>query len=106
MAHNISQESGRPEVFVAGEPAWHHLGVRLDHPATAAEAIEAASLTWEVKTEPLFLQDEKPVEGHVGIVRQDTRRVLGVASQRYVPIQNREAFGFFDAVGTDLKIIF
>lgn len=99
MAHNISQESGRPEVFVAGEPAWHKLGVRLDKPATAAEAIDAAGLTWAVQPEPIFLQDGQSVGESVrAIVRQDTRKALGVATDRYVPIQNREAFGFFDAV--------
>ncbi len=99
MAHNISTASGRPETFHYGDKPWHGLGVELDHPATAAEAIDAAGLTWNVQPEPIFLQDGKPVGEHVrAIVRQDTRKALGVATDRYIPIQNRDAFGFFDAV--------
>ena len=32
------------------------------------------------------------------VVRTDIRRVLAVMTDRYVPVQNREAFSFFDTV--------
>lgn len=84
MAHNVSTASGKPETFHFGEKPWHGLGVELERPATAAEAIEAAGLTWSVKPESLFLKDGQSVGEHIrAIVRQDTRKSLGIANDRY-----------------------
>ncbi len=74
---------------------------------TALEAIKSAGLDWEVKSEPIYVKDGvKGFEdaGYVdvprrsAIVRQDTRRVLGIATPRYVPVQNVEAFTFADSI--------
>lgn len=99
MAHNISHESGKAEIFYAGEKPWHGLGTALAEPATAKQAIESAGLGWTVGAEPIFLKDG--VSGgdkFQAIVRGDTRKVLGVVSKKYQAIQNADAFGFFDAV--------
>jgi len=58
MSSNISNRSGQDEAFTAIKPAWHGLGKTLDHIATAKEALEAANLGWEVKTEPIYLRNE------------------------------------------------
>jgi phage/plasmid-like protein (TIGR03299 family) len=88
-------------MFYTGADPWHRLGTRLDNPATAAEAIAAARLDWQVKMEPAYIQ------GMIGfrdtqrfaIVRQDTQDIFGVGfSDRYAPLQNKDAFAFFDAV--------
>lgn len=86
-------------MMYVGEVPWHKLGTRLDKPATAAEAIEAAGLGFVVekvslKTSP----DELPVTTHFATVRTDTKHVLGVVGSRYLPIQNRDAFTTFDAL--------
>lgn len=98
MSSNISNRSGKDEVFTAVKPAWHGLGTTLDHVATAQEAIEAANLTWEVKPEPIYLADQTQIVDKLAIVRQDSKDVFGIVSDRYKPIQNIEAFGFMDAL--------
>ena len=104
MAHTISEVSGRPEMFYVGEKPWHGLGTELEQPATASEAIQAASLDWQVELEPLYLKQQGVIGGYQevpekqGVVRQDSRDVLGIVTERYEPIQNQEAFSFMDAV--------
>lgn len=100
MAHYF--ESG----FVVREKAWHGLAkVLTDAPATSAEAIRAAGLDWTVELAPCFAD----VHGE-RVALPDTRATvrtvysldgvrvdhLGTVGDRYVPLQNRDAFAFFD----------
>jgi phage/plasmid-like protein (TIGR03299 family) len=100
MAHNLYVgKSGQASFFYFGQPAWHRLGRKLHEPATAAEAIEAAGLDYRVVKRPLFTKigrQNMPVTDHFATVRMDTNAVLGVVGSRYEPVQNRDAFSFFD----------
>jgi phage/plasmid-like protein (TIGR03299 family) len=106
MPHNISQKNGQAEIMVVGEPAWHRLGTVLDKPATAEGAIKAAHLNWEVIKQPLFAGENEhyPIPNYYAIVRGDDwgkakkATVLGIVGEDYTPIQNREAFKFFDSI--------
>ena len=94
-------------LFYHGEVPWHGLGTKLDNVATAEEAIVAARLDWEVKSMPLYVHNSKgrmhQVEGLRAIQRRTDGKVLSVLSEDYQPVQNRDAFTFFDAVvGTHL----
>jgi len=101
MAHNLATANGKTSFFYSGEAPWHGLGQKLDAPATAHEAITAAGLDYEVKLTPIATYDGLTVEGRRAVVRYDKQEVLGVVSDRYVPVQNRQAFGFLDAVVAD-----
>ncbi len=92
MAHEIDS------MFYTGEKPWHKLGKELGQVATAAEALAAAGLDWTVSKKPLYLMDGTPVDGHFAIVRDDKKTPLGVVGNVYQPLQNKEAFSFFDAV--------
>jgi phage/plasmid-like protein (TIGR03299 family) len=84
-------------MMYVGEVPWHKLGTKLDKPATAAEAIEAAGLDFTVDKTPLrTTYFEGPIEGHFATVRTDTFQALGVVGSRYEPVQNRDAFTLFD----------
>jgi len=106
MPAGITETDGM--AFVGRVP-WHGLGTRVEGTAmTAAQAIEAASLDWEVVTEPVYRQ--KPaldsdllgysieIEGKRAVVRQDTDEVFGIMSEGYTPVQNTAAFDLIDAV--------
>jgi phage/plasmid-like protein (TIGR03299 family) len=92
MAHEIDS------MFYAGEKPWHGLGTKLAQVATAAEALAAAKLDWTVSRKELYLMDGTKVPDNFAIVRDDTNTPLGVVGNVYRPLQNKEAFSFFDAV--------
>lgn len=83
---------------------WHGLGVVLKrHPRSLEDALRKSGLGWTVRQEPLYRRDNKPIDGWKANIRSDTRDVLGVVTNRYTVIQNREAFGFLaNLLGSDL----
>ena len=91
----------KPAFAYFGEEPWHKLGQKLDAPATAEEAIAAAGLDYDVTLTPVATVDGMMVPKTRAVVRYDNQTVLGVVSDRYVPVQNKQAFGFLDAVVAD-----
>jgi phage/plasmid-like protein (TIGR03299 family) len=115
MPHDIATIAGKPAMMYAGEVPWHGLGTPLDKPATAAEAIHAASLDWEVVKRPLFLEHGstmQPIRNRFGVVRDDLLKqagptpVLGIVGAEYKPLQNRDAFQWFDPIVGEGKAIY
>ena len=100
MSHNLEQRGNRTSMFSTGTVPWHRLGQHLDHPANASEAMEAANLDYTVVKKPLKAvingRQYSDVPNAFATVRTDTQQVLGVVGSRFVPVQNRDAFGFFD----------
>lgn len=101
MPANIATTNGKPAFAYYGEEPWHRTGQKLDAPATAEEAIAAAGLDYEVTLTDVATVDGLMVPKTKAVVRYDNQTVLGVVSDRYVPVQNRQAFGFLDAVVAD-----
>ena len=98
MPAEITNTNGRDEMFYTGKTPWHGLGTKLDGPATAAEAIAAASLDWTVEMMPVYLGGSVEIPGKKAVVRGNNGLVMNVMSDRYTPLQNVDAFAFFDAV--------
>ena len=99
MSHNLNIVNGVVSMMYFGETPWHNLGKKLDRPATASEAIEAAGLGFQVDKMPLKIESLNiPVQNHYATVRTDTMDILGVVGSRYTPIQNKDAFSTFDAL--------
>lgn len=112
MAHNLLIQNGQASMFYINEVPWHNLGTKLDKPATAQEAIQAAQLDWPVIKLPLTAGSKHiPVPDKFAVVRktsnivQKSDPVLGVVGKDYTPLQNRDAFRFFDPiVGQDAAV--
>jgi phage/plasmid-like protein (TIGR03299 family) len=106
MAHNLEIVKGKAAMMYVGEPPWHGLGIQLERPATAEKAINAAGMNWKVRKVPLVAAIEGariPAVGRFAIVREDSSGtpcapVLGVVGKGYEPLQNHEAFEFFDHI--------
>jgi phage/plasmid-like protein (TIGR03299 family) len=112
MSANLLIQNGKASMFYINEIPWHGMGTKLDKPATAREAIQAANLDWKVVKIPLFAGSKHiPVPDKFATVRKTSSiiskedPVLGVVGKEYTPLQNREAFSFFDPiVGQDAAI--
>lgn len=100
MAHNLEERGSEASMFYTGETPWHQLGRRLNKPATAGEAMQAARLDYTVVKRPLKAvingRHYADVPNAFATVRMDTNQVLGVVGSRYEPVQNKDAFNFFD----------
>lgn len=85
-------------MFSTGRKApWHGLGQTLENPLTSEDAIKAAGLDWNVKTEDVYVGGVK-APGFVANVRDTDNSVLGIVTSRYSIIQNKEAFEFTDSL--------
>ncbi|MCI0561715.1 MAG: DUF932 domain-containing protein, partial [Nitrososphaera sp.] len=98
MAHEISFNNGRAEMAYTGEIPWHGLGTKVDGLQTAQEMLGHAGLLWTVSKQPMYLPSGEVVPEHIALMRDDNAKVLGVASQKYVPIQNAQAGEIVDAI--------
>ena len=90
-----------PSPYPEAAPSpWHKMGVPLASPATLRDALEASGLDFTVIKIPLgdIVKRDNPadVSDRWAAVRTDTGDVLGIVREGYEPIQNRDAFGFFD----------
>ncbi len=103
MAHEVET------MMYAGQVPWHGLGKKVAGLQTAEEAIVAAGLDWDVELATIYTridEDFKKVPDLVAIRRVKDRRVYGIVTPKYQPIQNREAFQFFDGVIGEKKAVY
>src|SRR5262245_27493713 len=80
-----------------GDLPWHRFGTARE----AADLIDwqaaskKAGLDWEVELVPLVTADAQAQVTHRAVRRTSDARVLGVVGRRYGPLQNRDAFAWF-----------
>mgnify|MGYP002143186270 CR=1 FL=1 len=87
-------------MFSVGEKPWHGLGHTLATAPSIREGIVLAGLNWRVSLRPLTstLTDggvAVPVPDHLAVWREDNGAILGVVGESFHPLQNEEAFAFF-----------
>ena len=116
MSHGITNNDS---MFSVREVPWHGLGAVLDeYPKSIDDALDKAGLGWKVthgdvlvvKT-PEWTDDFDvkhpaelvPAKGFKANLREDTGEVLGIVSEEYEVVDNRDAFRFLDAlIGSDM----
>ncbi len=82
--------------FVGRERPWHGLGTQVDEAPDSREALILAGLDWDVTQRPIYTQDGVMINGYKANVRLQDHSVLGVVTDRYKVVQNRDAFEFTD----------
>lgn len=97
MAHEV--ESMVEGMFYVNETPWHGLGTYLEQVPTVGEAIARAGLDWTVRVEELYYDDPAGQRIRVqsaATVRNSDEKVLGIVSPGYTPLQNADAFNWFE----------
>lgn len=93
-------------MFSVRQKPWHGLGKVIENAPNLEEAIQLAGLDWEVVKKPVFCMG-KAVKDRFGVCREvepGNFYPLGIVSNKYQPIQNREAFDFLESiVGEELE---
>jgi phage/plasmid-like protein (TIGR03299 family) len=91
MAHEVET------MAYFGELPWHRLGTALEEADLYdwPTASRKAGLDWEVELVPLVTADTQAQVAHRAVRRTSDSRVLGVVGPRYAPLQNKDAFGWF-----------
>ena len=99
MAHNIEMlANGKASMAYAGTVPWHGIGVQVPFDLTPMQMLDATSLNWTVRKVPAFatIGDTKVAVGRSALVRDGDAAILDVVSDDWNPVQNQEAFDFFD----------
>ena len=91
MAHEIET------MAYFGQLPWHGLGTALEEGDLYdwQAASKKASLDWSVDLVPLITADTQAQVAHKAVRRSTDNKVLGVVGPRYAPLQNRDAFAWF-----------
>jgi phage/plasmid-like protein (TIGR03299 family) len=82
----------------AGSVPWHGLGEKVPADLSPAQMLKKAKVDWEVQKVPAFatIKDKKVNVGWSALVRNTDDKILDVVSSDWNPVQNAEAFEFFD----------
>ncbi len=100
MSHELEFINGEAAFAFAGsrESIWHSLGTQVSPDLTPQEIMKAAKLDWDVVKVPLtgMYDDEEVSTGSSALLRTSDHSVLDVVPNSWNPVQNSEAFAFFD----------
>ncbi|MEY4432359.1 MAG: hypothetical protein RLZZ44_489, partial [Bacteroidota bacterium] len=88
MAHQIEN------MFYVGETPWHKLGNQVSEDISISEGMVASGLNWNVGLEELVTVSGRKVQ-EKAVIRMTDNAVLGVVGPRYQPLQNCDAFNWF-----------
>lgn len=99
MAHALEMINDQAQMAYVGKTPWHGLGVKLEEGVTPREMMVAAGLDWSVEKVNMYygMQDEIKVEGKQALIRSTDSKLLDIVGVDWNPVQNIEAFNFFDS---------
>ena len=98
MSHELEFVNGEASMAYAGEVPWHGLGKRVPSDVSPEQMLKAANLDWEVKKIPMsYDYGQGPVLTSTNaLIRSSDNKLLTVVNDTWKPVQNKEAFEFFN----------
>lgn len=93
MAANVES------MFSVREVPWHGLGTIIEEAPTSDDALKLAGLDWKVIQSEVICKDTGlVVPGYKINIRDTDHKALGMVTDKYKIVQNKEAFAFTDAL--------
>jgi phage/plasmid-like protein (TIGR03299 family) len=94
----IEMIDGKAQMAYAGDLPWHGLGTKVPADVTPRQMLEAAGLDWSVELYPAYadVAGKKIYSGRSVLVRDRDNKVLDTVGDDWKPVQNDEAFNFFN----------
>ena len=98
MAHEVEMVDGVAQMAYAGAKPWHGLGVEVSNDLTPAQMMRKAGLDWSVEKTPVYadVDGEKISVGKQALYRSSDNKILDVIGDDWNPVQNIDAFEFFN----------
>lgn len=94
MAHEVESM-----FYTERQVPWHGLGTPVKEALKSADALRIAGLDWDVVQQPVFLEGmSTPIPNYKANVRSSDNAALGIVSDRYRIVQNKDAFDFTDSL--------
>lgn len=98
MAHEIELINGVAQMAFVGEKPWHGLGTEVPADVTPEQMLQIAGLDWTVEKMEAFsiIHGMKTPLNVSPLVRSSDNKILDIVSADWNPVQNQEAFEFFN----------
>ena len=80
----------------AGELPWHGLGTKVVADLTPEQMMQKAGVDWSVEKQDLMTSGGSVVKNKQALVRSSDGAVLDVVGKGWNPVQNADAFNFFE----------
>ena len=98
MAHEIEVVNGVAQMAYAGSVPWHGLGKQVPADLTPVQMLETAGLNWTVDKVQAYanVNGQQVAIGQSALVRSRDHKILDVVSDDWNPVQNEQAFEFFN----------
>ena len=78
------------------ETPWHGIGEIVAGTLSSEEAIKVAKLDWEVIPKPIYDEFGREISGYKVNQQSTDNKNLGIVTDRYKIVQNKDAFAFTD----------
>lgn len=98
MAHELEFVDGKAQMAYVGAVPWHGLGVEVSADLTPDQMLGVAGLDWTVRKVPAYaeINGNNIAIGRSALVRSRDNSILDIVSDDWNPVQNEEAFEFFN----------
>lgn len=84
------------QIFKLRKPTWRGLGVNVAEARSSQEALAMSGLDWNVYQQTMTADNGVPILGYKANIRDIDDQLLGVVTDKYQVVQNKEAFAFTD----------
>ena len=98
MSERRKNKMAENTIYEQRTAPWSGIGSDIRGAKNVTEALQMSGLDWDIFQRPVATQgfNQIPVDGFKVNLRSTDHKPLGIVTDRYKPVSNREAFSFVD----------